>query len=158
MCVRIESRLIRFDPHSNRSHTTSCSSVSATLADLKVRELVNETSAAALAYAFEREGPKTVLMVDVGGGGGSVSVVWVPEEGSVLVLASSGLRLPGGDAFDQRMTSYLKEVRIHTEQKTTAIKTPKTGISFKIQVQTFLAIKSRFCLWIHVRPGLPLGH
>ncbi|XP_034246875.1 chaperone protein DnaK-like [Thrips palmi] len=78
----------------------------ARLAGLPEVRLVNETTAAALAFAHDREGPKLVVVVDVGGGGGSVSVVMV-DGGGVQVVRTCGKRLPGGDEFDIRMINYL---------------------------------------------------
>ncbi|XP_034234002.1 ribosome-associated molecular chaperone SSB1-like [Thrips palmi] len=79
------------------------------LAGLRVLHLVNDTSAAALVYARERDQPKTVLVVDVGGGGSSVAVVRT-EFSAVRVLAASDRRLPGGEDFDARMVEHFKEV------------------------------------------------
>ncbi|KAJ1530523.1 hypothetical protein ONE63_005413 [Megalurothrips usitatus] len=83
----------------------------AALAGLEDVRLVNETSAAALAYAHGREGqgPRNVVVVDVGGGGAAVSIVEVRND-FVRVLASSGVRLPGGEDFDREMVEYLKQV------------------------------------------------
>ena len=80
------------------------------LAGLEAVELVNETTAAAAAYAHDREDSKTVIIVDIGGGGSSASIVKV-QCNTVEVLAHSGTRLPGGDDFDAKMVEYLKEVK-----------------------------------------------
>ncbi|XP_034247233.1 uncharacterized protein LOC117648680 [Thrips palmi] len=76
------------------------------LAGLQVTGLVNETTAAAVAYAHDREDPKTVVLVDIGGGGSSMSVVKV-ECNQVWVQAHSGPRLPGGEDFDNKMMEFL---------------------------------------------------
>ena len=91
--------------------------VPACLAGLEVVGLVNETSAAALAYSFDREDSKTAVIVDVGGGGACVSVFHVPQEGHVKVLACTGRRLPGGEDFDLKMVEYLKKVSTNIPRK-----------------------------------------
>lgn len=83
----------------------------ARLAGLEVVQLVNETTAAALAFAHDREGAKTVVVVDIGGGGGSVSVARV-KDGAAFVMTTCGKRLPGGEDFDTKMLAYLKQVRV----------------------------------------------
>lgn len=87
----------------------------ARLAGLEVVQLVNETTAAALAFAHDREGSKTVIIVDVGGGGGCVSVANV-NDGAVFVVATCGKRLPGGVDFDRRMMAYLRQVTIRNNK------------------------------------------
>ncbi|KAK3910979.1 Heat shock 70 kDa protein [Frankliniella fusca] len=84
------------------------------LADLEVAEMVNETTAAAAAYAFDRGFSKTVLMVDVGGGSSCASVVRV-EANELTVLACSA-RMPGGLSFDSRMMDYLKKALFKGDQ------------------------------------------
>ncbi|XP_034245803.1 uncharacterized protein LOC117647926 [Thrips palmi] len=81
----------------------------ARLAGLNTVQLVNETTAAALAYARDREDEKNVVVVDVGGGGGAVSVVRV-KEGAVWVVCTSMKRLPGGEDIDSQMMMYLRQV------------------------------------------------
>ncbi|XP_034235468.1 uncharacterized protein LOC117641867 isoform X2 [Thrips palmi] len=81
----------------------------ANLAGLRVPFIMNETTAAAMAYAHDRDGEeKTVLIVDVGGGGSSAAVVKVALN-QVEVMAHSDVRLPGGEDFDDRMMQYLTQ-------------------------------------------------
>ncbi|XP_052127790.1 uncharacterized protein LOC113209974 isoform X4 [Frankliniella occidentalis] len=80
-----------------------------TLAGLEVLQLVNEPTAAAMAYAHGREFTKTIVVVDVGGGGSSISVVRVDHD-KISVLASSGQPLPGGEDFDNTMMEHLKQI------------------------------------------------
>ncbi|KAE8753100.1 hypothetical protein FOCC_FOCC000023, partial [Frankliniella occidentalis] len=86
--------------------------------DLEVVEIVNETTAAALAYAYDKEFSRTAMIVDVGGGGCCISVVRV-ENNEVSVLACS-TRQPGGENFDARMVDYLKEAIAEQHEKEVA--------------------------------------
>ncbi|KAK3910982.1 Heat shock 70 kDa protein [Frankliniella fusca] len=83
----------------------------AELAGLQVERLCNETSAAALAYArlSPKEGVRKVLVLDVGGGGGSAAVVEVESRSAVRVLASTGARLPGGEDLDDTVLLFLED-------------------------------------------------
>lgn len=89
---------------------------SASLAGLEAVQLVSETTAAALAYAHDREGTKTVIIVDIGGGGGCVSFAKV-NDGAVFVLTTCGKRLPGGEDFDAKMVTHLRQVNTRPDQK-----------------------------------------
>jgi len=76
------------------------------LAGLEVVRIINEPTAAALAYEPEHAQRKTVLVYDLGGGTFDVSVVRVESE-VVEVLASHGNNQLGGDDFDNRIREYL---------------------------------------------------
>ncbi|MBI3923962.1 MAG: Hsp70 family protein [Armatimonadetes bacterium] len=76
------------------------------LAGLEVVRILNEPTAASLAYGFGREGRHTALVYDLGGGTFDVSLVTV--EGDVTeVLASHGNNRLGGDDFDQQILERL---------------------------------------------------
>ena len=70
------------------------------IAGLEVVRILNEPTAAALAYGSDREGDRTVLVYDLGGGTFDVSLVQVSGE-VTEVLASHGNNRLGGDDFDQ---------------------------------------------------------
>ncbi|MES9901653.1 MAG: Hsp70 family protein [Sedimenticola sp.] len=75
------------------------------IAGLEVARIINEPTAAALAYESDNKGRKTILIYDLGGGTFDVSVVRL-EEGVVEVLASHGNNHLGGDDFDQKIVDY----------------------------------------------------
>lgn len=76
------------------------------LAGLEVMRIINEPTAAALAYEVEHVGRKHILVYDLGGGTFDVSVVGV-EKDVVEVLASHGNNQLGGDDFDARILDHL---------------------------------------------------
>lgn len=82
------------------------------LAGLEVVRIINEPTAAALAYEADHEGSRTILVYDLGGGTFDVSVVRMTSD-ITEVLASHGNNHLGGDDFDERLTehvlSHLKE-------------------------------------------------
>jgi molecular chaperone DnaK (HSP70) len=84
------------------------------LAGLQVVRIINEPTAAALAYEADHQGHKHILVYDLGGGTFDVSVVRM-EKDVVEVLASHGNNHLGGDDFDARivehLVSHLKEER-----------------------------------------------
>ncbi len=75
------------------------------LADLDVARIINEPTAAALAYEGANQTRKRILVYDLGGGTFDVSVVKM-ESGIVEVLASHGNNHLGGDDFDQKIVAY----------------------------------------------------
>jgi molecular chaperone DnaK (HSP70) len=78
------------------------------LAGLEVMRIVNEPTAASLAYGLDTEACRTVMIYDLGGGTLDVSVVRI--EGEVTeVLASHGNNHLGGDDFDQKLVDHLVE-------------------------------------------------
>ncbi|KAK3912223.1 Heat shock 70 kDa protein 6, partial [Frankliniella fusca] len=89
------------------------------LSGLKVMQLVNEPTAAAMAYAHGRDFDKEIVVVDVGGGGCSISVVRVRND-NISVLASSSDRLPGGEDFDGLMLEHIKQMIKSTHSKDVA--------------------------------------
>jgi molecular chaperone DnaK len=85
------------------------------LAGLKVRRIVNEPTAAALAYGFNRGLDQKILVYDLGGGTFDVSVLNL--EGNVFeVLATGGDTFLGGSDFDHRIVEYaLEQFRLETK-------------------------------------------
>ena len=76
------------------------------IAGLEVVRIINEPTAAALAYEGRGEGSRRILVYDLGGGTFDVSVVAI-EEGVVEVLASTGDNHLGGDDFDEILAERL---------------------------------------------------
>ncbi len=79
-----------------------------TIAGLEVLRIINEPTAAALAYGLERNQNETVLVFDLGGGTFDVSILDVGE-GVVEVRATSGDTHLGGDDFDRRIVDALAD-------------------------------------------------
>lgn len=78
------------------------------IAGLEVERIVNEPTAAALAYGFEKEEDQTILVYDLGGGTFDVSILELGD-GFFEVKATSGDNELGGDDFDQVIIDYLVE-------------------------------------------------
>jgi len=77
-----------------------------TIAGLEVLRIINEPTAAALAYGLDKEKDQTVLVYDLGGGTFDVSILEL-SQGMVEVKATSGNNHLGGDDFDQRLMDYI---------------------------------------------------
>lgn len=77
-----------------------------TIAGLEVLRIINEPTAAAVAYGLDKEHEQTVLVFDLGGGTFDVSILEL-DEGYIGVKATSGNNRLGGDDFDDRITQYL---------------------------------------------------
>jgi molecular chaperone DnaK len=78
------------------------------IAGLEVLRIINEPTAAALAYGLEKKGQETVLVFDLGGGTFDVSLLDVGD-GVVEVRSTSGDGHLGGDDFDKRIVDWLAE-------------------------------------------------
>jgi molecular chaperone DnaK len=78
------------------------------IAGLQVLRIINEPTAAALAYGMDKRAHETVLVFDLGGGTFDVSILDVGE-GVVEVRATAGDTHLGGDDFDRRLVDYLAE-------------------------------------------------
>lgn len=76
------------------------------IAGLEVLRIVNEPTAAALAYGLEKDHDETILVYDLGGGTFDVSILELGE-GTFEVKATSGDNRLGGDDFDQLVIDYL---------------------------------------------------
>ena len=76
------------------------------IAGLEVLRIINEPTAAALAYGLDKEEEQTVLVFDLGGGTFDVSILELGD-GVFEVKATSGNNRLGGDDFDQRVIDYL---------------------------------------------------
>ena len=78
------------------------------IAGLEVLRIINEPTAAALAYGLDKKGQETVLVFDLGGGTFDVSLLDVGD-GVVEVRSTSGDGHLGGDDFDKRVVDWLAE-------------------------------------------------
>jgi molecular chaperone DnaK len=78
------------------------------IAGLEVLRIINEPTAASLAYGLDKEGAETILVFDLGGGTLDVSVLDVGE-GVVEVRSTSGDTFLGGDDWDQRVVDFLSD-------------------------------------------------
>lgn len=76
------------------------------IAGLEVKRIINEPTAAALAYGLDNEHEQKIMVYDLGGGTFDVSVIEIGD-GVIEVLATSGNNKLGGDDFDQRVIQYL---------------------------------------------------
>ena len=77
-----------------------------TIAGLNVLRIINEPTAAALAYGLDKEGSGRILVFDLGGGTFDVSILEI-SDGVFEVLATNGNNRLGGDDYDQRIMEYL---------------------------------------------------
>lgn len=75
------------------------------IAGLEVLRIINEPTAAALAYGIDREEPQKVLVYDLGGGTFDVSVLDI-KDGVIEVLATAGNNRLGGEDFNQCVVDY----------------------------------------------------
>ena len=78
------------------------------IAGLDVKRIINEPTAAALAYGADKEGDQKVMVYDLGGGTFDVSIIEMGD-GVTEVLATAGDTRLGGDDFDQRIIDYLAD-------------------------------------------------
>src|SRR5690348_210324 len=78
------------------------------IAGLEVMRIINEPTAAALAYGLDKKGSETVLVFDLGGGTFDVSILDVGD-GVVEVRSTSGDGHLGGDDFDKRIVDWLAD-------------------------------------------------
>ena len=76
------------------------------IAGLEVKRIINEPTAAALAYGLDKEQEQKIMVYDLGGGTFDVSILEIGD-GIVEVLATAGDTRLGGDDFDERIMNYL---------------------------------------------------
>ena len=84
------------------------------IAGLEVKRIINEPTAAALAYGLDKESDQKIMVYDLGGGTFDVSVLEIGD-GVIEVLATAGNNRLGGDDFDQCVMKYLAEEFKKTE-------------------------------------------
>ncbi len=76
------------------------------IAGLEVERIINEPTAAAIAYGLDKDSDETILVFDLGGGTFDVSILDL-EGGAFLVQATSGDTHLGGDDFDKKITDWM---------------------------------------------------
>ena len=76
------------------------------IAGLDVKRIINEPTAAALAYGLDNEGEQKIMVYDLGGGTFDVSVIEIGD-GVIEVLATNGDNRLGGDDFDKKVMDYM---------------------------------------------------
>ncbi|MBQ4094142.1 MAG: Hsp70 family protein, partial [Oscillospiraceae bacterium] len=79
-----------------------------TIAGLNVRRIINEPTAAALAYGVDKEQSQKVMVFDLGGGTFDVSIIDMGD-GIQEVLATAGNNRLGGDDFDERIVNWMAD-------------------------------------------------
>ena len=78
------------------------------IAGLDVKRIINEPTAAALAYGLDNESEQKIMVYDLGGGTFDVSIIDIGD-GVIEVLATSGNNHLGGDDFDKKLMDYMIE-------------------------------------------------
>lgn len=123
------------------------------IAGLQVLRILNEPTAASLAYGLHKEGSRKILVFDLGGGTFDVSCLAV-EDGVFEVLATGGNTHLGGEDFDDRTIEYLRQCWIKKHRKDPK-KDPKamgklkreaenakialsTNLNIKIEIEKFM--------------------
>ena len=76
------------------------------IAGLDVKRIINEPTAAALAYVLDNEKEQKIMVYDLGGGTFDVSIIEIGD-GVIEVLSTAGNNRLGGDDFDQKITDYM---------------------------------------------------
>jgi molecular chaperone DnaK len=113
------------------------------IAGLEVLRIINEPTAASLAYGLDKEESETILVFDLGGGTFDVSILEVGE-GVVEVKSTSGDTFLGGDDWDQRIVEYIasefkKEQGIDLRQDRQALqRLTEAAEKAKIELSTVL--------------------
>ena len=78
------------------------------IAGLEVKRIINEPTAAALAYGMDKENEQRIMIYDLGGGTFDVSLLEI-SDGVFEVLATAGNNKLGGDDFDERVMNWIAE-------------------------------------------------
>jgi len=136
------------------------------IAGIDVIRIINEPTAAALAYGFERQGSRNIAVYDLGGGTFDISVMTV-DEGVYEVLSTSGDTFLGGIDFDNRIIDYLAEAflgqhgidlrqdKIALQRLKEAAENAKCELSFKGSLEVTLPfIASKDNVPIHLQHEL----
>lgn len=84
------------------------------IAGLDVKRIINEPTAAALAYGVDKENAQKILVFDLGGGTFDVSLLDIAD-GVIEVLATAGNNRLGGDDFDEKIMNYMAETFLKSD-------------------------------------------
>ena len=79
------------------------------IAGLEVKRIINEPTAAALAFGMDKEEDQKIMVFDLGGGTFDVSILEISSDGVVEVLATAGNNRLGGDDFDKKIIDWIAE-------------------------------------------------
>lgn len=104
---KVEKAVVTVPAYFNDSQRTATKDAGR-IAGIEVLRIINEPTAASLAYGFERKSNETILVFDLGGGTFDVSVLEVGD-GVFEVLSTSGDTHLGGDDFDKRIVDWLAD-------------------------------------------------
>lgn len=102
---KIDKAVITVPAYFNDSQRQATKDAGA-IAGLEVLRIINEPTAAALAYGIDKENDQTIMVYDLGGGTFDVSILEI-SEGLVEVKSTNGNTRLGGDDFDQRIVDWL---------------------------------------------------
>jgi molecular chaperone DnaK len=102
---KVEKAVITVPAYFNDSQRQATKDAGA-IAGLEVLRIINEPTAAALAYGMDKENDQTIMVYDLGGGTFDVSILEI-SEGLVEVKSTNGNTRLGGDDFDQRIVDWL---------------------------------------------------
>merc|ERR1712196_280166 len=88
------------------------------IAGLNILRIINEPTAAAIAYGLDKQAEKNILVYDLGGGTFDVSLLTI-DNGVFEVVATSGDTHLGGEDFDQRLIKHFMEIfnKKHSKEK-----------------------------------------
>ena len=103
--TKVEEAVITVPAYFNDSQRQSTKDA-ATIAGLKCLRIINEPTAAALAYGLDKKGEQTVLIFDLGGGTFDVSILSI-EDGVFEVKSTAGDTHLGGEDFDNRLVQFM---------------------------------------------------
>ena len=95
------------------------------IAGLEVLRIINEPSAAAIAYGLDKKDEKNIVVFDLGGGTFDVSILTI-DNGVFEVLATAGDTHLGGEDFDQRATDHF--VKLFKKKNSVDIKTDSRAL------------------------------
>ena len=96
------------------------------IAGLDVKRIINEPTAAALAYGLDKKGDEKIAVYDLGGGTFDISILELGE-GVFEVKATNGDTHLGGDDFDQRVIDWL----LTSSRRTRASTSPRTSMALQ---------------------------
>ena len=96
------------------------------IAGLNVRRIINEPTAAALAYGLDKRTNQKIAVFDLGGGTFDISILELSDEGVFQVLSTNGDTFLGGEDFDQRIIDHL--VTIFIEQENVDLRTDRMAL------------------------------
>ena len=130
------------------------------IAGLNVRRIINEPTAAALAYGVDKEASQKILVFDLGGGTFDVSILDI-KEGVIEVLATAGNNHLGGDDFDQCIVDYLiqefkNQHKIDLSGNTTALQRLREAAA-QVKIDLSSAVSAQINLpYLTESKGMPL--